>query len=94
MNYDLIIIGAGPAGLTAAIYAGRYKLKTLVLGMLVGGKAGEAWQICNFPTYEKIKGIDFAQKMQTQVTNLGVEIKPEEVTAVKKSKNLLKNLFH
>ncbi len=78
-KYDLIIIGAGPAGLTAAVYAARYKLETLVVGKLLGGLAGEAYEICNFPSYGKILGFQLMKKMIEQVKELGVEIKFEEV---------------
>ncbi len=86
MEYDLIIIGAGPAGLTAGIYAARYKLKTLILGQLSGGIASEAWEICNFPTYGRVKGFDLMQKMVSQVKELGVEILNEEVKELGKGK--------
>lgn len=82
MEYEVIIIGSGPAGLTAAIYAARYKLKTLVLGQLHGGIAGEAWEICNFPTYGRVKGFELMMKMIKQVQDLGVEIKNEEVLEI------------
>ncbi len=85
MEYDVIIIGAGPAGLTAAIYAARYKLKTLVIGQLAGGIASEAWEICNFPTYGRVKGFDLMQKMISQVKDLGVEVLNEEVKEIKKN---------
>jgi len=76
--YDIIIIGSGPAGLTAAVYSARYGLDTLVIGTLAGGLAGEAWEICNFPSYEKTSGFELISKMITQVKNLGVEIKAEK----------------
>ncbi len=82
MKYDLIIIGAGPAGLTAGVYAARYKLKTLIIGELTGGLISEAYEVCNFPTYSKINGFELSQLMVKQVTNLGVEIKQEEVIEI------------
>jgi thioredoxin reductase (NADPH) len=85
--YDIIIIGSGPAGLTAAVYSARYGLDTLVIGTLAGGLAGEAWEICNFPSYEKTSGFELISKMITQVKNLGVEIKAEKVSEIKKIKN-------
>ena len=50
-EYDLIIIGTGPAGLTAGIYAGRYLLNTLIIGKLPGGMITEAHEVCNFPSH-------------------------------------------
>lgn len=85
--YDLIIIGAGPGGLTSAIYAARYKLNVLVIGKLQGGMAGEADEICNFPSYKKISGFELVSKMITQVKNLGVEVKQEEVIGIEKGNN-------
>lgn len=84
--YDVIIIGTGPAGLTAAVYAARYGLDTLVIGILPGGLAGEASEICNFPSYGKIAGFELMNKMITQVKNLGIEIKSEKVSEVKRVK--------
>jgi thioredoxin reductase (NADPH) len=85
--YDLIVIGAGPAGLTAAVYASRYKLSVLVFGKLHGGLIAEAHEVCNFPTYEKIKGFELAMKMTQQVKKFGVEIKSEEIKAIEKNGN-------
>jgi thioredoxin reductase (NADPH) len=81
-KYDLIIVGAGPAGLTAAVYASRYKLNVLVIGKLFGGLAGEAYEVCNFPSYGKILGFQLMEKMINQVKELGVEIKGEEVSEI------------
>jgi len=81
-KYDLIIIGAGPAGLTAAVYAARYKLKTLVIGKFPGGLAGEAYEVCNFPSYGKILGFQLMKKMIEQVKEIGVEIKMQEVSDI------------
>ncbi len=84
MTYDLIIIGAGPAGLTAAIYAARYKMKVLVVGEQPGGMASEAHEICNFPTYKKISGEEFTEKMNEQVKNLGVKLIHDSVISIEK----------
>jgi thioredoxin reductase (NADPH) len=82
--YDLIIIGAGPAGLTAATYAARYKLNTLVIGNTHGGLISEAYEVCNFPSYEKIKGFELGEKMMQQVLNLGVKVERENVLEISK----------
>ena len=83
-NYDVVIIGAGPAGLTAGVYCSRYNLKTLIIGKLYGGLAGEAYEICNFPSYEKITGFELMNKMIKQVKILGIEIKQENVSDIVK----------
>jgi thioredoxin reductase (NADPH) len=64
MSYDLIIVGAGPAGLTAAIYARRALLKCLVLEKsLSGGKLNKTEDVDNYPAFTSIKGPELAQKM-------------------------------
>jgi thioredoxin reductase (NADPH) len=87
-KYDLIIIGAGPSGLTAAVYAARYKLKTLVLSKDMGGLAATAHKICNFPSYKEISGMDLMMKFIEQVQELKVPIIYEPVLNIsKKGKN-------
>jgi len=83
-TYDLIIVGGGPAGLTAAVYAGRYLLTTLVIGEIEGGTISEAYEVCNFPTYKSISGMELAGKMVEQVRSLGVEVEYGRVEKIKK----------
>ncbi|RJO65689.1 MAG: thioredoxin-disulfide reductase [Candidatus Omnitrophota bacterium] len=82
--YEVIIIGAGPAGLTAALYAGRYRLRTIVFERLaVGGQIILSSAIENFPGFPGgISTADFVERMKTQVAELSVDIKTEEVTEV------------
>lgn len=82
--YDLIIIGAGPAGLAASIYASRYKLNHIVIGSEIGGQALEAWQVENYPGYEKISGRELMEKFRKQAESLGGEIIQGAVNSVKK----------
>jgi thioredoxin reductase (NADPH) len=78
--YDTIIIGAGPAGLTAGIYAVRRGLKTLIVEKAaVGGKILYAKDIENYPGFNRISGEDLADRMRNQAKNLGVEIVMGEV---------------
>ena len=78
--YDIIIIGAGPAGLTASIYARRALKKTLVLEALTyGGQIVNASLIENYPTEKQISGPDFADKLYNQAKDLGMEYKNERV---------------
>lgn len=73
--YDVIIIGAGPAGLAAAIYARRASKKTLVLeAKTYGGQIINTLDIENYPAEEHISGVDFATKLYNQAKNLGAEI--------------------
>jgi len=81
-TYDIIIVGAGPAGLTAGIYAARIGLKTLILeGNLPGGRAIYAPMVENFPGFPNgIIGSELTQKMTDQAKRFGAELKfPEEV---------------
>ncbi len=81
--YDIVIIGAGPAGLTAAIYARRATKKVLVLEAKVyGGQIVNTLDIENYPVEEHISGFDFATKLYNQAKNLGAEIVFEKVTGI------------
>ena len=81
--YDVVIIGAGPAGLTAAIYTRRAAKKVLVLEAKVyGGQIVNALDIENYPAEEHISGYDFATKLYNQAKNLGAEIVFEKVISI------------
>ena len=77
---DLLIIGAGPAGLTAAIYSARAGLSTIVLEKLgVGGQVMSTGDIENYPGFVKITGAELMTNMSEQVEKLGVEIVYDEI---------------
>lgn len=80
-DYDLIIIGGGPAGLTAGIYAGRARLKTLLLEKLIhGGQMMTTDLVENYPGFpEGISGFDLSDRMRQQAERFGVEIQSGEV---------------
>ena len=79
-QFDVVIIGAGPAGLTAAIYSSWVGLKTLGIDAgIAGGRAWLAPQIENFPGFENgIKGNELTEKMEKQATRFGATIKTSE----------------
>ena len=71
-DFDLVIIGGGPAGLTAAIYGGRMGLKTALFeSKAFGGLAGTAPKIENYPGFESINGLELTEKMRKQSENYG-----------------------
>lgn len=83
LTHDTIIIGGGAAGLSAAIYASRYLMKTVVLeGHDPGGETAIAWTIENYPGIPKIDGLDLITNMQTQAKTAGAEIISAAATAV------------
>ncbi len=82
--YDVIIIGGGAAGLTAAIYSVRYKLKTAVIAKEMGGVIVNTHEIENWPGEKSISGLDLMNKFEEQAKSLGVETKEEEVKKIKK----------
>ena len=78
--YDIIIVGAGPAGLTSAIYACRAKKSVLVLeANTYGGQIVNTLDIENYPVEPHISGYDFSTRLYNQVKDLGAEIIFEKV---------------
>ena len=74
--YDIIIVGAGPAGLTSALYALRANKKVLVLeANSYGGQILTATKVDNYPGLPGISGFDFATNLYNQVSEFGLEIK-------------------
>lgn len=84
--YDVIIIGAGVAGMTAGIYARRAGKSVLVLESgVAGGQIVSALTVENWPGEVAISGQDLTEKICHQMNNLGVEVKYEEVVAIEKT---------
>ena len=87
--YDIIIVGAGPAGMTAALYALRANKKVLVLeAKAYGGQIVNANLEENYPGIPNISGFDFATNLYNQIKELGAEIKFETVLHVDEEKNV------
>lgn len=86
--YDILIVGAGTAGLTAAIYARRASKKVLVLeAKCYGGQIINTLDIENYPVEAHISGFDFATRLYNQAKELGTEIKYEKVIDIKDNEN-------
>ena len=88
--YDIIIVGAGPAGLTAAIYALRAKKKILIFeAKTYGGQIATAALVENYPGFESISGTEFSENLYNQVLKLGGEIKFETVLKIEDNNVIL-----
>src|SRR5438093_11948612 len=82
-RYEIIVVGAGPAGQTAALYAGRSRIPTLVLERGVPG--GELWntaEVEDYPGFELIMGPELADKMQKHAEKFGATFETAEVTSI------------
>jgi thioredoxin reductase (NADPH) len=81
--FDLIIVGGGPGGLTAGLYAMRAALRTLLIEKgLPGGQINLTDSVDNYPGFENISGFDLSQKFVQHAKSYGLEIRQEEVAAV------------
>ncbi|NDV23382.1 NAD(P)/FAD-dependent oxidoreductase [Desulfovibrio sp. JC022] len=79
--YDMVIVGGGPAGMTAGIYAARAGLKAVILEEnITGGLVNSTYTVENFPSYPTIHGMDLMKKMRAHVDSLEVEV--EEVCEI------------
>ncbi|MCX6808530.1 MAG: FAD-dependent oxidoreductase, partial [Candidatus Berkelbacteria bacterium] len=82
--YDVIIIGGGPAGMSAAIYTSRRALKTLVISRDLGGQITKTNDIENYPGFGLISGVELAKKFYDQALKFGTEFLFDEVKEIKK----------
>ena len=86
LNFDYIIIGAGPAGLSSAQYAARSGLKTIVLeGMGAGGQVAQIFELENYPgVFPAVNGYDFVETLRKQAEAFGAQIKQVQVSSIDK----------
>ncbi len=80
--YDVIIIGAGPAGLTSAIYTSRRGLKTLIITKDLGGETANIEHVENYPGFKRIEGFKLIQLMEEQVKSFGIDFVYDEVVKI------------
>lgn len=85
--YDLIIVGAGPAGITAAIYAARRKLNFVMLGLDLGGQVSWSSEVENFPGTTHVSGLELVNQFKAHMDVYNITLKPEEITKISKSRN-------
>lgn len=82
LMYDLIIIGGGPAAMSAAIYAGRNRMKTMIIASMLGGAITGAHDVQNYPGFKTISGMELMKNMEEQVRFQGIEIKIEDAVKI------------
>lgn len=93
MIYDIIIVGAGPAGLTAAVYALRANKSVLILDKAAfGGQIAFSPKVENYPGFESITGAELADKMVEQALSQGADVEVENVVSVK-NENGIKTVY-
>jgi len=80
--YDLIIVGAGPAGITAAVYAARKRINLLVISKDIGGQAAWSGDIENYTGYQFITGPELAAKFEEHMRKFGIALKEQETVAL------------
>jgi len=86
MNYELIIIGGGPAGITAGIYAARYRLKTLMITKDFGGQiTKKAVPIENYPAFKEISGIELIRKFKEHLDKFKIDIEMDSVIKIERT---------
>ncbi len=82
--YDVLIAGAGPAGLTAGVYCARKMLNTIIISENIGGQALESWAIENYMGYRMITGEDLMKKFEEQVNTLNMRLELDRIVSISK----------
>jgi NADH-dependent peroxiredoxin subunit F len=87
-TFDVLIVGAGPAGLTAGVYCARKMLRTIIISENIGGQALESWAIENYMGFRLIPGEELMKKFEEQVRTLNIRLDLDRVTGIEKSGDL------
>jgi len=82
--YDLVILGGGPAGVSAGVYAARKKLKTLLITQEFGGQTVKSSEVENYLGFTKISGVELVTKFHEHLDAIGAEVKTAEVEMLSK----------
>lgn len=87
-TYDVLIVGAGPAGLTAGVYCARKMLKALIVSENIGGQAMESWAIENYMGYRMVSGEDLMRKFEEQVRSQNIHLELDGILTLEKTGDL------
>jgi len=87
-EYDLVIIGAGPAGCSAGLYAGRFLLNTLIIYEKLGGMIADAWEVDNYPGFQKVSGTELSMKLFEHAKSYGIDALLGVVEKIRKAEDL------
>ena len=82
--YDVLIVGAGPGGLTAGVYCSRKMLKTVIISENIGGQALESWAIENYMGYRMVSGEDLMHRFEEQVREEHISLELDRVASIRK----------
>jgi alkyl hydroperoxide reductase subunit F len=82
--YDVLIVGAGPAGLTAGVYCARKMLNTIIISENIGGQALQSWVIDNYMGYRMITGEDLMKKFEEQISTLNMRVELDRIVGISK----------
>jgi alkyl hydroperoxide reductase subunit F len=85
--YDVLIVGAGPAGLTAGVYCARKMLKTVIISENIGGQALESWAIENYMGYRMVTGDELMKKFEDQVRSENIHMELDSVLGLEEEEN-------
>ncbi len=86
--YDVLIVGAGPAGLTAGVYCSRKMVKTVIISENIGGQALESWAIENYMGYRMVTGEDLMHKFEEQVRGEHIHLELDRIQAIRREGDL------